>query len=39
MKYNEKGQPLQKIVYIKVECNGKTELKAVELYADHTLKQ
>ena len=39
MKYNENGRPLQKIVYVKVECNGKTELKAMELYADHTLKQ
>ena len=38
MKYNENGSPLQKIVYIKVQCNGKTELKAVELYADQTLK-
>lgn len=39
MKYNENGRPLQKIVYIKVERDGKTELKAMELYADYTLKQ
>ncbi len=39
MKYNENGRPLQKIVYIRVNCNGKTELKAMELYVDRTLKQ
>lgn len=36
-RYNRNHSPLVKIVYLKVEVEGKVELVPMELYADNTL--
>jgi hypothetical protein len=38
-RYNHNQAPLVKIVYSKVEVNGKVELVPLELYADGTLQR
>jgi hypothetical protein len=38
-RYNNNQAPLVKIVYSKVEINGKVELVPMELYADGTLRR
>ncbi|WP_277882027.1 MULTISPECIES: hypothetical protein [unclassified Leptolyngbya] len=38
-RYNDNQAPLVKIVYSKVEVNGKVELVPLELYADGTLQR
>ena len=38
-RYNHNQSPLVKIVYSKVEINGKVELVPMELYADGTLRR
>jgi hypothetical protein len=38
-RYNHNQAPLVKIVYSKVEINGKVELVPMELYADGTLRR
>lgn len=37
--YNQNNSPFVKIVYVKVQVNGKTELVPMELYADNSLRQ
>jgi len=37
--YNHNQSPLVKIVYAKVEVNGKTELVPMALYADGSIKR
>lgn len=39
LRYNKNHSPLVKIVYLKVEKNGKVELIPMELYADNTLQR
>ncbi|WP_277882163.1 hypothetical protein [Oculatella sp. FACHB-28] len=38
-RYNDNQAPLVKIVYSKVEVNGKVELVPLEQYADGTLQR
>lgn len=38
-RYNQNKAPFVKIVYSKVNVNGKTELVPLELYADGSLKR
>lgn len=37
--YNQNQSPLVKIVYLKVEVNGKVELVPMHLYADGSIKR
>ncbi|HEY9599264.1 MAG TPA: hypothetical protein V6D33_16495 [Cyanophyceae cyanobacterium] len=38
-RYNHNHSPLEKIVYTKVNVNGKIELVQLELYADGSVKR
>ncbi|AFZ16950.1 hypothetical protein [Allocoleopsis franciscana] len=38
-RYNQNHSPLQRIVYTKVNVNGKVQLVPLELYADGSVKR
>ncbi|HEY9831665.1 MAG TPA: hypothetical protein V6D26_13875 [Stenomitos sp.] len=38
-RYNQNHSPLQRIVYTKVNINGKVQLVPLELYADGSVKR
>lgn len=39
IRYNHRHSPLERIVYTKVNVNGKVELVPLELYADGSVKR
>lgn len=39
IRYNQNHSPLERIVYTKVNVNGKIQLVPLELYADGTVKR
>jgi hypothetical protein len=39
IRYNQKNAPLERIVYTKVNINGKVQLVPLELYADGSVKR